>query len=251
MEGSAVQAIAFSPSGDQIAWSTDSGTLWLARLDGSIPPLKLPAAHTKHVWELDFSPDGASLVSGGSDGKVLLWSTADGTLARTLRESGPAISTVRFSGGGKLVAAGGGSDQIEVWDVTQPPGQELVKQLPAVGGANRLGFNRDGTILGFGSDARYISMWSTSNWDKIFQLNALVGVRSIFDVHPSRGDLAFDGEDGVIRILPRHDQGNLAPPGAELRGMDVFFDDLPVNFGTDQDTVTVRAASPSCAMPGN
>jgi WD40 repeat protein/energy-coupling factor transporter ATP-binding protein EcfA2 len=250
MADSAVQAIAFSPSGDQIAWSTDAGTIWLARLDGAVPPLKLPALHTNHVWELDFSPDGASLVSGGSDGKVLLWSTADGNLVRTLRDGGSAISTVRFSGGGKLIAAGGAADQIEVWDITRPQGQELVKKLPAVGGANRLGFNRDGTILGFGSDARYISMWSTSRWDKIFQLNALVGVRSIFDVHPIRGDLAFDGEGGMIRVLPRHDQGNEAPPGgAELRGMDVFFDDLPVNFGTDQDAVTVRAASPPCAMP--
>lgn len=172
MAGSAVQAIAFSPPGDQIAWSTDSGTIWLAHLNGSVSPLKLPALHTNHVWELDFSPDGAVLVSGGSDGKALLWSTADGNPVRTLRDGGPAISAVRFSGGGKLIAAGGAEDQIEVWDITRPKGQELVKQLPALGGANRLGFNRDGTILGFGSDARYISGWSTSSWDTIFQLNA-------------------------------------------------------------------------------
>ena len=249
MESSAVQAITLSPAGDHMAWSTSAGTLWLARLDSSVPPTKLPALHTNNVWELDFSPDGSFLVSGGTDGKVLLWSTADRNLARTLREGGPAIFTIRFSGGGNLVASGGVEDQIQVWDVTRPRGQELIKELPAVGGANRLGFNGDGTTLGFGSDARYISLWSTSTWDKIFQLNALVGVRSIFDFHPSRGDLAFDGEGGVIRIRPRRDQESSPPSGAVLRGMDVFFDELPVNFGTDQNSVTVRAAFKSCESP--
>ena len=250
MESAAVQAIALSPADDQIAWSTNAGTLWLAHLDGSVPPKKLPARHTNHVWELDFSPDGSLLVSGGTDGKVLLWNTAYGNLVRTLRDDGPAIFTIRFSGGGKLIAAGGVDDQIQVWDITRPKGQELVKELSAVGGANRLGFNQDGTILGFGSDARYISMWSTSTWDKIFQLNALVGVRSIFDFHPNRGDVAFDGEGGVIRVLPRQDQAQSPPPsGAVLRGMDVFFDDLPVNFGADQDSVTVHTASKACDAP--
>jgi WD40 repeat protein len=172
---------------------------------------------------------------------------AERNLDRTLRESGPAIVTIRFSRAGKLVASGGVEDQIQIWDVTRPKGQELVTALPAVGGANRLGFNDDGTVLGFGSDARYISLWSTSTWDKILQLNALVGVRSIFDFHPSRGDLAFDGEGGLIRILSRQDQAaEAAQGGAVLRGMDVYFDDLPVNFGTDQDSVTVRAAFEAC-----
>jgi hypothetical protein len=31
--------------------------------------------------------------------------------------------------------------------------------------------------------------------------------------------------------------------------MDVFFDDLPVNFGADQDSVTVHAVSKSCEAP--
>ncbi len=251
MESAAVQAIALSPAGDRIAWSTKTGTIWLSPLDGSVPPAKLPPLHTNHVWELDFSPDGTLLVSGGADGKVLLWSVADGSLVRTLRDGGPAIFTIRFSGDGKLIAAGGGEDQIQVWDVTRPKGQELVTELPAVGGANRLGFNRDGTVLGFGSDARYISMWSTSSWDKIFQLNALVGVRSIFDIHPLRGDLAFDGQNGMISVLLRQDQANAPPPsGAVLRGMDVFFDDLPVNFGTAQTTATIHAAPKSCEAPG-
>ena len=249
MAGAAIRDVAFSPVGDQIAWSTKAGTLWLARLDDSAPPTQLPAIHSNEVWEIDFSPDGTLLASGGTDGRVLIWSTADGTLVRQLRDGGPAIFTTRFAGGGKFVAAGGVEDRIQVWDITRPKGQELVKELPAVGGANRLAFNRDGTILAFGSDARYISMWSTASWDKIFQLNALVGVRSVFDFHPTRGDLAFDGESGVIRVLLQQDQAGQTPPSAVLKGMDVMFDELPVNFGTEQSAVTVQSTSKSCEAP--
>ena len=251
MEGAAVRAVAFSPVGDQIAWSTKAGTLWLAQLGDSAPPKQLPAMHTNEVGKSISVLTARFLVSGGTDGRVLVWSTADGTLVRQLRDGGRAIFTTRFAGGGKLVAAGGVEDQIQVWDITRPKGQELIKELPAVGGSNKLAFNRDGTILAFGSDARYISMWSTSSWDRIFQLNALVGVRSVFDFHPTYGDLAFDGENGVIRVLLRRDQAGQTPPGAVLKGMDVVFDELPVNFGTDQNAITVQNTSKACEAPSN
>ena len=70
------------------------------------------------------------------------------------------------------------------------------------------------------------------------------------DSIPSEPKREGDEEGGVIRILPRQDQARARPPsGAVLRGMDVFFDDLPVNFGADQDSVTVRAAFKSCETP--
>ena len=250
MESSAVQAMALSPVGDQVAWSTVGGTLWLAHLDGSFPPRKLQSLHTNHVWEIDFSPDGSHLVSGGTDGKVLLWDTADGNLARRLRDVGSPLYTIGFAGNGRFIAAGGGGDEIQVWDLTQPKGEELIKELPAPGGSNRLAFNKDGTILAFGSDARYISMWSTSSWDKVFQLNAEVGVHSVFGFHPTRGDLAFDGENGVIRVLPGTDPTQSTRPKAVRRGMDVFFDELPVNFAME-NAATIHAASKTCETPIN
>jgi WD40 repeat protein/energy-coupling factor transporter ATP-binding protein EcfA2 len=223
------RAVAFSPAGNRIAWSGLDGAIWLQRL-GDPAPVELPHVDTSAVPEIDFSPDGKLLVSGSTDGKVLLWDVNKAALLRSLADKGPAIYTVRFAANGKLVAAGGVEDRIQVWDISRPKGKELIEQLPALGGANRLAFSRDGSILALGSDARYISMWSTSNWQKIFQLNAMVGVRSVFDFRPGSGDLAFDGEHGVIRVL-RHRSSPAAVASGIRQGMDVFFDKLPANFG--------------------
>lgn len=248
-EETTFRAVAFSPAGNQIAWSANAGDIWLMRLDSNAAPTKLPAVHTKEVREIDFNDDGTLLVSGGEDGRVLVWNATNGTLHRTLRDGGAGIFTTRFGAGGRLVAAGGTGDQIQVWEITRPKGEELMEELPALGGSNRLGFNKDGTILAFGSDARYISMWSTSSWDKVFQLNVGVGVRSIFDFNPTHGDLAFDGEHGVIRVLPRREPTNPTQPKAVRRGMDIFFDELPVNFALAPETVTIESTPKSCEAP--
>ena len=122
---------------------------------------------------------------------------------------------------------------------------DLVKTLPVIGGSNRLAFKQDGSLLAVGSDGRYISMWSVGSWDKVFQLEALVGVRSVYGFHPTRGDLAFDGENGLVRVLRR--QGPM--PGAALSGilsgMDVFFDRLASNVSNDRSG-TIESGFESC-----
>jgi WD40 repeat protein len=221
-----IRSVAFNPSANELAWSTRTGNIWLADLDGAINPMELPSTHTQGVEEIDFDPSGKFLATAGRDGRVVIWNVAARAVERVLRDDGPALFTIKFAPNGKLVAGGGAQGTIQVWDIDRPKGSELIKALPLIGGANRLAFKHDGSVLAVGSDGRYISMWSTASWDKIFELDALVGVRSVYGFNPILGDLAFDGELGVIRIL----HSRTSVPGAALSGvlsgMDVFFDRL-------------------------
>ena len=190
------------------------------------------------------------MISGGLDGRLLIWDVANKKLHRELRghKPGEYIYTVRFGANGMFVASSGTESNILVWDLRQPNGSELVVKLPLKGGANRLAFSKDGTVLAVGSGDRSISMWSVENWQKIFQLNALVGIRSVYDFHPTRGDLAFDGENGNIRVLLKRADTETEPivENVVLDGMDVYFDRIPTNIVLPKETDVIQAPKRVC-----
>jgi WD40 repeat protein len=190
------------------------------------------------------------LLSGGSDARLLVWDLPAGQVYRELHGHAPGsiIYTAKFSPDGKTIASAGTEPKINVWDIGRPAGQELLTALPLIGGANRLAFNADGSVLAVGSGNRAIMMWSAASWRKVFELTTLVGIRSVYDFHPTRGDLAFDGENGSIRILPKVEPGAQAAsfPRAMMRGMDVYFDTLDSEPVKDGDAERIDAAPPNC-----
>jgi WD40 repeat protein len=232
-----IRAVAFDPAANMIAWSTRSGEIWLADHDRHSKPVMLPQTHTDGVEEIDFSASGRFLASAGRDGRVVVWNVASRNVERVLRETGPGLFTIRFAADEKTLASGGAQDWIEVWDLSRQRGSELVTKLPVIGGSNRLAFKTDGSMLAVGSDDRYISMWAAPGWNKIFQLESLVGVRSVYGFHPKRGDLAFDGEAGLVRILREEAPVSGAAQSGTLSGMDVFFDRMPSNVPDDAPEV--------------
>ena len=245
-----VGLVAYSPAGGLMAWATNAGEIWFTDGEGGGDIVKLPQIHTAGIGEIDFSADGRFLVSGGLDARVIVWDVEKRDIYRELRghNHGEYVWTVRFAANGSLLASSGTEGRILVWDIAKPPGSERIKELALPGGANRLAFNHSGTVLAVGSGNRAISMWSTSDWRKTFQLNALVGIRSVFDFHPKRGDLAFDGAEGLIRIYPNKPAAETYQPGKDviLDGMDVFFDRSGINTGAAAGFRTIHAPPPGC-----
>jgi hypothetical protein len=81
---------------------------------------------------------------------------------------------------GRLVACdgqefAGKESRILTWrPAVDPP---LVWSLSLRGGSATLDIDAKATILAAGNTERFIAMWSLKSFEKIFQLNALVGVR--------------------------------------------------------------------------
>jgi WD40 repeat protein/energy-coupling factor transporter ATP-binding protein EcfA2 len=222
-----VYAVAYASSGEYIAWAHRSGVIELTKLDGEWRTIKLPNLHGDTVFKLDLSPDGKLLASAGRDKRVIIWNVAQKTVSRELSGAHQQrVTTVKFSPDGRLIASGGPEEHIYIWDLSRS--EPLIKTLDVPGGSNELAFNQDGTVLAVGSDARRISQWLVAGWRKTFQLNTLVGVRSVFGFHPKRGDLAFDGENGLIRILPKRLADAPRRAVATLSGLDVHFDRVAV-----------------------
>jgi WD40 repeat protein len=152
-----ITAIAFSPSGQELAavtnhgdviiWNTGTGKR-IARTDSGTGPVNAIAFSpggqllatagnegTITLWDptdlhriavlgpvdsvqaLAFSPDGRTLASGEENGTILLWNTADWSVTATLTSSQHAVAVLTFAAGGGTLISGDKANRIIAWDL--------------------------------------------------------------------------------------------------------------------------------------
>ena len=73
--------------------------------------------HTRDVSSVSFSPGGALLATGSSDGTVKLWDVATRENIVTLQGHEGAVRSVSFSPDGMLLAFGSSGAKLKLWDV--------------------------------------------------------------------------------------------------------------------------------------
>lgn len=101
--------------------------------------------HTSAIRLLTYSPDGTLLVSGGADGTLRLWDTAENQRVAVLRRPDRVQYSARFSSDGTAMVSTAGSRVVRVWSM--PEGREAIVLDQFDSDVTYAIFTRDGANL--------------------------------------------------------------------------------------------------------
>jgi WD40 repeat protein len=217
---------AFSADGTTVAVADDDHAavqLWSATTGRNLGPPMTVTNPANTLYDMTFSPDGHHLAVGYSDG-VRLWNTATRRLDHTISTLGKLlkpIASVAFSRDGTVLAGGGATGEIMLWDSStfRPlPHSPLPHQI---GFAIGLAFGPGHQLASAGTDAT-LRLWDTATGaptaTPLKRADAVTGVA----LSPDGRLAASTSFDGAMQLSPA-----LADP-AQL------CDKLPANMSRKQ-----------------
>jgi WD40 repeat protein/serine/threonine protein kinase len=167
-----------------------------------------------------FSPDGALLASGGSDGIVRLWDAATGESIRTMAHQAQTVDTVLFAPGGGTLITGGYNALIQVYDM--PSGRELLALGGHTAGLDSLALSADGRTLVSGSYGNEAMICDLPAGNQRFKLTGHKNPTHGVALHPDGRTAATASHDGFVKlwdVATGEPRTTLASPGLAMHSI--------------------------------
>ncbi|HYE04041.1 MAG TPA: sigma-70 family RNA polymerase sigma factor [Planctomycetota bacterium] len=194
--------VAFAPDGT-FATSGFDGIVRRWAADGGA--LATMSGHSRPVWSLAFSPDGALLASACDEHLVGLWDAATGERLGELVGHGDAMRSVAFSPDGRRIVSGGNDGTARIWDARTR--QEIVT-LRCGGLVPQVAWSPDGRWLAAAVTGQGVRLWRGDGADGSILVPQPTMVNFAFDTGLA---LLTSADDGVVR---RWDLTTLRVPGS-------------------------------------
>ncbi len=197
------QAVAFSPDGKTVAWSSNNnGTIGLWDLGSrkEVRPLTLNQQTPFYAGALAFTPDGKTVAARSYDQTLRLFDVESG---KELRQLGTAMTNygsvcnLAFSADGKRIASGIGFNTVQQWDPAT--GQEIGFHGGHSGPIGAVGLSPDGKTVATRGFDNILRLWDAATGKQLSSFALPVTTTQVAFAHDGK-TVVFGGYDGVIHV---------------------------------------------------
>jgi len=174
--------------------------LW-ERAEAAEGAWEIQQEHPGHIgwaWDVDTSPQGEFVASGGSDRTVRLGSAADDEPWKILEGHTSVVTKVRFPFHAVQLAAASRDGSIRVWDTFS--GESLFVLLGHKDWVMDLVYSPDDTLLASADASGEVILWDVAGRKELFRWQAHQGAARAVAFLPDGRILLTAGDDGTVRI---------------------------------------------------
>jgi WD40 repeat protein len=231
-------SVAFSPKGDLVAVSSESGIKLWSTLTGGI--VRAWSRDPGGPYSLAFSPDGKLLAGGGYAG-AKAWDIASGRVVSAFTGHTGFVFSTAFSADGRTIFANGGENSVALWDVASGRVLGTVTR-PAMLGV--FAVSPDRKVLAAGGLVNNVDVWDAASRVHIRALaqkdpdGSTSWVESVA-LSPKRDLIAAGTSNGYVIVWNLKTGQTVAPP---IYGINGYTD--PVAFSPDGSVLAVATSSP-------
>lgn len=170
------------------------------------------------VSSAEFSPDGAFIVTSGTDGTARIWNATTGEEVRQFSGHGAALYSATYSRDGKRVLTAGDDGIVRIWDAAS--GEELRQLIGHAGPVNSARYSPDGMSILTAGDDRTARIWDAATGQEQSEITGHAAALNRAAYSPDGRLIVTASNDNTARIWD-------AVTGQEIRQLSGHSQDCP------------------------